>query len=98
MADPKEGTPEFRKRRNQLEDEVRGDLKKSVIQLTVDVYDEVLKNGGTVEEHQIHALKRFSAIMAKSIISNDQLGQKMLWLTVAIAFLTLLMLYKMIFP
>jgi|SRR5665213_2781596 len=107
-----EGTEAFRLRRLELEKEVRKDVKKSVFGLATDVYDEVLRDDRDVVENQNHALKRFSAIIAKFTLSSDALGEKTLSLnrdtltltrhirilTIILTLLTAVMAYKMFCP
>jgi hypothetical protein len=93
-----EGTEAFRLRGSKLRAEVETDVKKDVMELATMVYSEVLRDDRGVEYNQIHAMKVFSALIAKFVKSNDKLGNQMRLLTIILTVLTALMLYKMICP
>ena len=83
----------------ELRDEVRADLLKSEEELLTNVYEEILNNPNRlVGESAMHAAKRFSALLGKSIVENAKsteqnlklqseihtLNTRLLWLTIII--------------
>jgi hypothetical protein len=75
------------------EEEVRRDLIKSGEQLLWDVHCEALDPKRTADENLIGTNKRFASMMLRVIRSNDKLGRRMLYLTLAIAIMTAAILY-----
>lgn len=88
--------------RELAEEEERRDLLKPIEQLLCDVHEEINHPGRPVEANIAHANKRMVSLMARVAISNDTASNRLLWLTwilvfltLAIAALTLLMAVKM---
>jgi hypothetical protein len=75
--------------RERSEIETERDLIKPVEQLVCDVHEETHNEDRTAMENLASAQKRMVSLMARVALSNDRVGTKMLWLTWAIAFLTL---------
>src|ERR1043166_120641 len=87
-----EGTPEFKERRNKIANEVQKDMNKSLDQLMVDVYDEILREDRTLFENQVHAMKRFTCLLAKTIKSSEKQGAVIAKLTWAVVILTIVLI------
>lgn len=72
------------KSRLEIEKEVSEDLKKPLKQLLADIYQEILHKdceGHSLHENAIHAMKRFSSLVTRSIIISNKLQNKVKLLT-----------------
>lgn len=88
--------------RNQAEEETNRDLCKPIQQLMCDVHEEVLNQKRPVEENLLHATRRMVSMMGRVALEHERSSKvlvRLTWvlvvLTVAIIFLTIVMLVKM---
>lgn len=70
------------------------DLDKPLEQLVCDVHEETNNANRNTQENIAHAQKRMVSMMARIAKSNEKLTRWIIWLTVAIVFMTLIMLIK----
>ena len=77
--------------REKAEIETNRDLKKSVEQLVCDVH-EATHGPHSILEATALAQKRIASLMGRIAQSNDDIAKQMLWLTWAIALMTLAVL------
>lgn len=81
--------------RERAEIETDRDLDKSIEQLVCDVHEETHRDDRDDLKNIAAAQKRMVSLMARVAMSNDKVSNRMLWLTIVIAILTLVMVYKM---
>jgi len=82
--------------RQKAEEETERDLEKSVEQLLCDVHEEILNDdpNRTIQDNLLHANKRMVALMARAAIENRRTSRWLLGLTIAIAALTVVLVFK----
>jgi len=84
-------------KREEVKKEVNEDLKKSYHQLLVDIHEELLHDGRSLEDNVRHALKRITSLFARMGYDSAKAQKRMCCLTYVIIFLGVVQMILYIF-